>query len=115
MATFVFAMPIIPGKEGLDRDNIQRMATPGPELGAYVAARRAQGITREAVWHQATPDGTLAIVLIEADDIGWSLGEMASSDDAFSRSFRAQVKEVHGVDLASDPPPSVELISDVSF
>ena len=115
MATLVFAMPIIPGKEGIDRDNIRRTATPGPEHDAFVAARRAAGITREAVWHQSTPNGTLAIVLIEADDIERAFGQMASSDDPFAQAFREQTKEIHGFDLATDPPPSVELISDVSF
>jgi hypothetical protein len=115
MATFVFAMPIIPGKEAVDRENIQRMTSPGPEHDEFVAARRAAGITREAVWHQSTPDGTLALVLMESDDPEGAFRHMASADDAFARRFREQVKEVHGFDLASGPAPSVDLISDVSF
>jgi hypothetical protein len=115
MATLVFAMPIIPGKEAVDRENIQRATAPGPGLGALVAARRAQGIKREAVWHQVTPNGTLAIVLIEADDIDAAMGRMMTSDEPFEREFREQVKDVHGVDLANDPPPQVELISDTTF
>ena len=115
MATMAFTMPIIPGKEALDRESIQQMAAPGPDHDAYVAARRAQGIKREAVWHQATPNGTMAIVVMEADDPASAMGHMATSDDPFAQRFRELVKEVHGVDLASDPPPSVELISDVSF
>ena len=115
MATLAFAMPIIPGKEDLDRESIQRMSAPGPEHDAYVEARRAQGFTREAVWHQGTPDGTMAIVVLEGDDPAQAFGQMATSDDPFAQRFRALVKEVHGVDLASDPPPTIELISDVSF
>lgn len=115
MATLAFAMPIIPGKEALDRESIQRLSEPGPEHDAYVAARRAQGITREAVWHQSTPDGTLAIVVMESDDPAKAMGQIATSDDPFTQRFREFVKEVHGVDMANDPPPTVELISDVSF
>lgn len=115
MPTLAFAMPILPGKESTDRENIKRMTTPGPEHDEFVAARRAQGIRREAVWHQTTPDGTLAVVLMEADDIDAAMGRMMTSDDPFEQKFREQVKDVHGVDLASDPPPKVELISDITF
>ena len=115
MATLAFAMPIIPGKEDLDRESIQQMASPGPEHDAYVAARRALGFSREAVFHQSTPNGTMAVVILEADDPAQAFGQMAMSDDPVTQRFRELVKEVHGVDLANDPPPSIELISDVSF
>ena len=61
VATSVFILPIIPGKEDFDRETLQHVAAPGTEHDGYVAARRAQGITREAVWHQRTPMGTFAI------------------------------------------------------
>ena len=115
MATFVFALPLLPGKAEADREGLQRLAAPGPERDAYVAARRAQGLKREAVWHQVTPTGTLALVLLEGDDIGRSFGQIATSDDPFAVRFREFVKEVHGVDLATDPPPAVSPISDTSF
>jgi hypothetical protein len=115
MATSVFVLPIVPGKEDLDRETLRRLAEPGPEHDAYVAARRAQGITREAVWHQATPAGTIAIVLIEGDDPAGAMGAVMQSDDPFSRQFRNFVKDVHGVDLANDPPPDVSPIADTRF
>jgi hypothetical protein len=31
MATSVFFMPIVPGKEDFDRETLQRLASPGPE------------------------------------------------------------------------------------
>lgn len=115
MATFVFVLPIVPGKEDLDRETLQHLAVPGPENDAYVAARRAQGITREAVWHQRTPMGTFAIVLIEGSDIGAAMGAMIAGQDPFSAQFRQFVKEVHGVDLAADAPPDVSPIIDNRF
>ena len=115
MATSVFVLPIVPGKEDFDRESLQQMAAPGPQHDAYVAARRAQGITREAVWHQRTPMGTFAIVLMEGDDLGAAMGAMIAGQDAFSTQFRAFVKEVHGVDLAADPPPDVTPIVDNRF
>ena len=44
-----------------------------------------------------------------------ALGVSASSDDPFHRQFRGFVKDVHGVDLANDPPPDAHLISDTRF
>jgi hypothetical protein len=115
MATSVFVMPIVPGKEELDRETLQRFAVPGPEHDAYAAARRAQGITREAVWHQRTPMGTFAIVLMEGDDLAGALASMTHGDDPFNRQFREFVHDVHGVDLAAGGAPDVTPVIDNSF
>jgi hypothetical protein len=115
VATIVFALPILPGKETVDREMLERLDAPGPEKDAYVSARRAQGITREQVWHQVTPNGTLAIIVLEGDDLMSALGVSATSDDPFHRQFREFVKDVHGVDLANDPPPEVQLITETRF
>ena len=116
MATSVFVLPIVPGKEDFDRETLQRMAAaPGPEHDAYVEARRAQGVTREAVWHQRTPMGTFAIVLMEGDDLNAAMGAMITGQDPFNTRFREFVKEVHGVDLAADAPPDVTPIVDNRF
>jgi len=40
---------------------------------------------------------------------------IATSDDPFNQWFRERVKAVHGIDIASDPPPQSEQIHDVSF
>src|SRR4051794_15772657 len=110
MAAFAFVAPIVPGKEEIDTKAIEQ-ATRGEHQEAYIASRRAAGVTREAVWHHKTPDGTtLAIILIEADDPAAAFGHMATSDDEFDRGFRAMVEEVHGFDLATAPPPDVHLI-----
>jgi hypothetical protein len=115
MATFVFAMPVLPGKEEADRTPIQGLGVAGPERDAYLAARRAAGLTREAVWHQKTSMGTFALVLLEADDIQSAFGKMVMSDDPFDRQFREFVRDVHGIDLQKDPPPEVALLSDNRF
>jgi hypothetical protein len=115
VATIVFALPILPGKEDVDREMLERLNATGLEKDAYVSARRAQGITREQVWHQVTPNGTLAIIVLEGDDLMSALGVSATSDDPFHRQFREFVKDVHGVDLANDPPPDLHLISDTRF
>jgi hypothetical protein len=66
------------------------------------------------VWHQKTPAGSFAIVLLEADDIQAPLGGAATSQEPFDQRFRELVREVHGVDLANDPPPDVTPIIDWS-
>lgn len=115
MPAFAFVAPILPGKEQLDAEAFERFSG-GDEREAYAAARRAAGVTREAVWHQRTPDGTtLAIVLLEADDVEAAFGHIVTSDADFDRRFRAMVQEVHGFDLAASPPPHVRLVSDTAF
>jgi hypothetical protein len=115
LATFAFVLPIIAGKEETDRTAMERVGVPGPDRDAYVAARRAAGLRREAVWHQKTPMGTFAIVLLEGDDVPASLRAMANSDQPFDRQFRELVRDVHGVDLQKDPPPDVSLVGDYRF
>ncbi len=111
MPAIGFAVPILPGKEEQDREDMAEIA--GPRREEAQAAWKRHGITRNAVWHQQTPDGTLAVVLIEAEDIEAAMQGIASSDDPFDQWFRGSIKEVHGIDIASDPPPQSEQIFDV--
>lgn len=115
MATSVFVLPIIAGKEEFDRESLQHMAAPGPEHDAYVEARRAQGIAREAVWHQRTPMGTFAIVLMEGGDLNAAMAAMITGQDPFNTQFREFIREVHGVDLAAGAPVDVTPIVDNRF
>ena len=67
MTEIVFAMDIVPGKENLYRQTWDELE--GARRDEYAAAIKDAGMTRQAVWHQQTPDGgTLAIVYIEATD-----------------------------------------------
>ena len=68
MPGFAFAMPVVSGKEELDRHTLEEIA--GPRLAEHEAAMRDAGISRHAAWHQQTPDGTLALVYMEAPDDG---------------------------------------------
>jgi hypothetical protein len=109
MTEIVFAIPIVHGKEDLDRQTRDEMA--GARRDEYEAALKDAGITRQAVWHQQTPDGgTLAIVYIEATDSD-AHQRFTSSDADISRWFVQQMQEVHGRDV-SLPPLPVELVHD---
>jgi hypothetical protein len=102
MPEIVFAIPVVPGKEELDRQTLAEMT--GARQIEYEASLKAAGITRQAVWHQQTPDGTLALVYVVADDAD-AAQRFSSSDAPLNRWFREQMKEVHGVDISQPLPP----------
>ena len=109
MTEIVFAIPIMHGKEEVDRQTRDEMA--GARRDEYAAALKDAGITRQAVWHQQMPDGgTLAIVYIEGTD-PHAHQRFVSSDADISRWFVQRMQEVHGRDV-SEPPLPVELILD---
>jgi hypothetical protein len=114
MATFAFVAPLLPGKEEADREGMKRFSE-GEEQGAYEASRRAHGFQREAIWHQETPNGTIAIVLWEVDDVQAAFGGIATSNEPFDRSFRDFLQDVHGLDVANDPPPEIRPVIDHRF
>ena len=68
MASIAFILPILPGKEETDIQMFERFRS-GPDKDAFEQWHRSHGVRRHAVWHQRTPDGSVAIVLLEADDI----------------------------------------------
>jgi hypothetical protein len=109
MTEIVFAIPVVHGKEDVDRQTRDEMA--GARRDEYEAALKDAGITRQAVWHQQTPDGgTLAIVYIEATDPD-AHQRFVSSDADISRWFVERMQEAHGRDV-SQPPLPVELVHD---
>lgn len=82
----------------------------GARREEYVAALRDAGITRQAVWHQETPNGTLALVYIEADNPD-AAQRFTSSDAPISQWFRERMEEVHGIDV-SEPMPPINSVHD---
>ena len=114
MPSVAFALPHLPGTEDADREGLLRF-TEGEDRDAYFASRRALGITREAVWHQVTPNGTLAVILIEADDLERAFQGTSQSTESIDVAFREFVMSVHGIDLANDPPPEITQIVDTRF
>ena len=102
MPAIAFAIPVVPGKEELDRQTLDEMA--GARREEYEAALRDAGVTRQTVWHQETPNGTIAVVYMEADDEAGA-AKFASSDAPLNRWFREQMKEVHGIDISQSGPP----------
>lgn len=107
MGGFAFAIPVVPGKEELDRSTLGEML--GARRDEYEASLRDAGITRQAVWHQETPGGTVAVVYVEGDDPEGAVAHFGSSDEPLNAWFRDQMKEVHGLDISQDAPRATKV------
>jgi hypothetical protein len=96
--TVCFAAPLLPGTTSLDREEMLS-CWHGDRSDEHSASRERLGITREAVWIQPTPAGDLAVVLIEATDLGQAMFGIATSQEPFDVWFRQHLATVHGLDL----------------
>ena len=113
MAAYAFVVPILPGQEEADRRFFAELQ--GARRAEYEAAWRRLGVRAERVWHQQTPQGTVAVVYLEADDPGRMFEGLATSDDPFVAWWRAQILAIHGLDLSHPlPGPPNEQIHDWS-
>lgn len=110
MEEIAFVVPLLPGKEEKDREAMVACWR-GDRKTEHNAARAALGVTRESVWAQDTPDGKVAVVYLEAEDLGRAFAGMATSDAPFDVWFREHCLEVHGLDLTKQLPPP-ELVLD---
>ena len=102
MPAIAFTVPVVPGKEQADIQLLEECG--GARREEYLRSRRRAGASREVVWHQATPQGTVSIVYVEVDDPQRFLEALGSSDDPFDRWFREKAREVHGIDLSQPLP-----------
>ena len=103
MTEIVYVAPIVRGKEDLYRQTWDELA--GARRDEFAAAQKEAGVTRQAVWHQKTPDGrTLAIVYFEATDPE-APQRFAASDADISRWFVQRMQEVYGRDFTHPPLP----------
>jgi hypothetical protein len=100
--SIAFGLPVLPGQEDLDRQTLAEME--GPRREEYEAALKDAGITRQTIWHQQTPNGTLALVYMEADDEA-GVARIGASDAPFNTWFRDEMKKVHGIDISESGPP----------
>lgn len=97
--TVAFAAPLLPGTTSLDRAKMLSCWR-GERSADHAASRARLGIVREAVWIEPTPAGDVAVVLIEARDLGAALHGIATSPEPFDAWFREHLMAVHGMDLS---------------
>src|SRR5215472_825620 len=111
MASLGSAFPVLPGKLEQWTNFSQEMA--GPRHSEYEASRKRLGITREIAYLQHTPQGDLAVVYFEAENIQSVLQGFGTSQEPFDAWFRQQVLEIHGLDFTQPPAgPLPEAIVD---
>lgn len=112
MFSYGFVVPIIPGMVERNREFAAELA--GPRKAEHEASRARLGVTRELVWQQETPDQTLSVVYLEGEDMEQVFMGLATSQDPHDQWWRAQVLEIHGIDLSQPlPVPPNELIFDL--
>jgi hypothetical protein len=110
MALFAIAVPVVPGKTEQLRRFIKELN--GARHNDFAASRRRLGV-RERTFFQSTPHGDMVVVTLEGDDPAGAFKRFAEANDAFTKWFAQQVKEVHGIDLAQPAPgPLPELVTD---
>lgn len=73
-------LPLLPNKTETDRAAMTSCWR-GERKGAYEESRKRLGITREAVWIQSTPQGDVAVVYVESDDVEAAYKDMAVSQE----------------------------------
>ena len=81
MSSIGFVVPVLPGKEQADLDWMN--ALDGARSGEYRASWSDAGFKRHTVWQQQTPNGTVDIVYLEADDIPAAMAAVSSSEEPF--------------------------------
>ena len=104
-----FTVPLLPDMAEVDR-SAMLSCWHGNRRADHEASRRRLGITRESVWIQPTSEGEVAVVLIEAGDLGAALAGVGSSDLAFDTWFREHCLRVHGADLAAGLPQPDQIL-----
>jgi hypothetical protein len=109
MPTIGFIAPLLPGKTETDRAAMTSCWR-GERKAAYETSRKRLGITREAVFIQPTPNGDVAVIYWEADDVDAALIGMATSQDPFDMWFRDHVREVHGLNIEDGFPPPEQVM-----
>ncbi len=111
MASLASAFPILPSKTEQWKHFSQEMA--GPRHREYEASRKRLGISREVAYLQQTPQGDMAVVYFEVQDIPSVFEGFGRSQEPFDVWFREQVKEIHGLDFSEPlPGPLPEAIVD---
>jgi hypothetical protein len=113
MSSIGFVVPVVSGKEQADREWMS--ALNGERREEYQSEWKKAGFKRHTVWQQESPNGTVDIVYLEADDIPAAMQAVTSSDSPLGQWFRERVLDVHDLDLAKENPPRPTLLHDASF
>jgi hypothetical protein len=98
MAVFNGAFPILEGKE--DAARAFASETIGARKADFEALQARSNLTRETWTMQETPMGSFMLVWFEGD-VEHAFSDLAADNSEFATWFRAQVKDLTGVDLGA--------------
>ena len=96
--TIALALPLVPGK--LEAWRAFRTELTGARAEAYQGFMKRLGLSREQAFHQPTPEGDIAVLVIAGEDPGAMFGKLVGSTDPFDRWYVEQVTELHGMNRA---------------
>jgi hypothetical protein len=71
---------------------------------------RAAGISREQVWVQHSPQGSLAVVSFEVKDAGNAFKTIGTSTDPWAVAFREFLMKAHGIDVSKPAPLNEQVV-----
>ena len=109
MAVFNGIFPCLPGKEAAIKSFASECL--GPRRADFDKMQATGGTSRETWSLQQTPMGAFVVVWFEGDP-EQAFGELAADQGDFALWFKAQVKDISGVDLGApsdDPLPETVL------
>jgi hypothetical protein len=110
MALLAIALPIPPGKTEQWKKFTSELK--GARKTEFTESRKRLGV-HERTFLQHTPHGDMIVVTLEGANPQKAFSDFGSGNDAFTKWFKQQVMEIHGVDLGAPPPgPLPELIVD---
>jgi hypothetical protein len=113
-----FAVQIFPIAKPDDwRAFVQSIDT-GERGDVHRQTLRRLGVKRENVFHQATPAGDVMVLVWEGVDQGRVaelLGDMVQNPQSDHERYLAThvIPEIHGVDPAAGPPPTIEKVATI--
>ncbi len=102
MATIAFALPCLPGGDEILRKFSQELN--GSRNEEFEGFNSRLGLKKHNCYLMQTPQGPLAIIYAESEDIPSVFQKLAVSEHPFDVWFRDQARQVHGVDFAKPFP-----------
>jgi hypothetical protein len=109
MKTYMFAVPVAPGKTETWKQYVKEMT--GPRNDEYKKSRKRAGIKVEKVFLQQTAHGDMCVVMLGGDNPQKSLETMMTSNEPFDKWFREKVLiEAHGLDMSQPMPQNHQII-----
>jgi len=90
----------------------------GERAEAHRTFLKRLGVTREHIFHQASPAGDVMVLVHEGvgqDEIAAKLGDFIQNPQSDHERYIAThvIPEVHGVDPTAGPPPETEKIATI--